>query len=252
VQPNKVVRFQPSSGQFSSFDIPTAGATPVGIAADRQDNVWLAEAVGKIAKINITSGEIKEYAPPGQRQLDEPTAVFPDPKSNVIYISEHTGHTITAFNPLLGTFREYPSVNEGGLPFGMAMDSYGNLWYAQHEIDRIAVIDPRTGAGAEAKIPITGSFIQWITADDKGKIWFAAQRGDALGSITITSKSVVPPADNGSGGPTDSNGPAINLGFSFTDIAGPAIAAGVVISALFYAKSSVDLRRNTRAAQKLG
>jgi copper transport protein len=252
VQPNKVVRFQPSSEQFASFDIPTAGSTPVGISADRQGNVWLAEAAGKIAKIDA-NGTMIEYAPPGQRQaLDEPTAVFPDPKSNVVYISEHTGHTITAFNSLLGTFREYPSVNEGGLPFGMAMDSYGNLWYAQHEIDRIAVIDPRTGAGAEAKIPITGSFIQWLTADDKGKIWFAAQRGGALGSITITSKPTMPPVDNGSGGPQEGGGPAINLSFSFTDVAGPGIAAGIVLSALFYAKSAVDLRRNTRAAQKLG
>jgi streptogramin lyase len=60
----------------------------------------------------------------------------------------------------------------------MAMDNYGNLWVAEHQIDKMAVLDPRTGANKEANIPITGSFIQWITSDDSGRIWFAAQQGN--------------------------------------------------------------------------
>jgi copper transport protein len=132
----------------------------------------------------------------------------------------------------------------------MAMDSYGNLWFAEHTIDRVGVIDPRTGAGAEAKIPITGSFIQWITADDRGRIWFAAQQGSAIGSITITAKpSTSPPPDNGEGGPEAGGIP--QLGFSFSDLAGPAIAAGIAISALAYTKSAIDLKRNLRAATRL-
>ena len=252
-QPNKVVKFEPATGQFSSYAIPTAGSIPVAISADGQGNIWFAEAKGKIAKIDPATGNITEYAPPSQRgELDEPTAVFPDPRGSTIYVSEHTGHTITAFSPLLGTFHQYPSINDSGLPFGMAMDSYGNLWYAEHQIDRIAVIDPRTGAGAEVKIPITGSTIQYLTTDDSGKIWFAAQRGTpSLGSIAITAKPAAPQQlANGTqqGGPD----PIPQLGFSLADVAGPAIAFGVALSALFYAKGAIDLSRNTRAAQKQG
>jgi copper transport protein len=160
------------------------------------------------------------------------------------------------FNSILGTFREFPSVDEAGLPFGMAMDNYGNLWFAQHEIDKIGVIDPRTGEGTEVNIPLTGSFVQWLTSDDEGRIWFAAQRGSALGSIIATAK----PASagtvndegqqqlNGTSGPIR---PIQQLGFSFADIAGPVIAVGIVISALAYAKSATDLKRNIRAALKL-
>jgi hypothetical protein len=43
-----------------------------------------------------------------------------------------------------------------------------------------------------------------------------------------------------------------NIGFSLADLAGPAIAAGIVISALMYAKSATDLMRNIRAAVKRG
>ena len=247
---NKVAKFEPAREKFSLFDIPTPDAGPAEIASDSSGVMWFAESAGKIAKIDPASGNITEYAPNSELQtFDEPTAVFPDPKSSNIYISEHTGHTITVFNSLLGTFREYPPVNEDGLPFGMTMDGYGNLWFAEHTIDRLGVIDPRTGEGSEAKVPIAGSTIQWITSDDKGKIWFAAQNGAALGSITITAKPSTTPSDTGQSGKAAAD--ILQLPFSFTNAVGPAIAAGIVMSALAYSKSTVDLKRNIRAALRL-
>lgn len=262
VEANKIVRFDTAAETFSSYEIPTSNSQPAGIAADRSGNIWFAEVAGKIAKIDPATGNITEYSPTSQsgNALEEPTAVFPDPNSPIIYISEHGGNTITAFNELLGTFKEYPSVNEAGLPFGMAMDSYGNLWFAEHMIDKIGVIDPRTGEGAEANIPITGSFIQWITSDDKGRIWFAAQRGSALGSITITAKpttaaALSPPATASSDAAqqraVQTESSISDIGFAFVDLAGPAIAAGVIASALLYAKTVVDLNRNIRTALRL-
>jgi copper transport protein len=254
-QSNKVVKFVQQTQQFILYDIPTADSEPVGIISDSQGNIWFTEAIGKIAKIDINSGKITEYAPKGgQQALGEPTAIFEDPKNpGTLYISEHTSHAVTEFNTLLGTFRTYPPLNESGLPFGMAMDNYGNLWVAEHTIDKMAVIDPRTGASKEANIPIPGSFIQWITSDNDGRIWFAAQRGDGLGSVTVTAKpSSSIPSTSGSAGQQQAGastaGEIPQLGFSFAAGAGPGIAAGIVMSALFYAKSSIDLNRNMRAA----
>jgi copper transport protein len=256
-QSNKVVEFMPQTEQFASYDIPTPQAEPVGIITDSQGNIWFTEAIGKIAKIDVDTGTITEYAPKnGQQALEEPTAIFEDPnKPGTLYISEHTAHTVTKFNTLLGTFDRYPSLNEAGLPFGMAMDNYGNLWVAEHQIDKMAVLDPRTGASKEANIPITGSFIQWITSDDSGRIWFAAQQGNGLGSVSITanpSSSPLALANGTAGGQQQADastaGGIQQLGFSFAAGAGPGMAAGIVLSALFYAKSSIDLKRNMRAA----
>jgi copper transport protein len=257
---DKVIKFDPSTEKFSSYDIPTPDARPAGTTSDRFGNIWFAEAgSNSIAKVDPATGNITEYKPKNPRQtLDEPAAVFADPDGFNIYIAEHGGHRITVFNSLLGTFHDYPSIDEAGLPFGMAMDSYGNLWFAQHVIDKIGVIDPRTGEGTEANLPITGSFVQWITSDNEGRIWFAAQRGSALGSITATAKpaSAVTVNDerqqllllNGTSG---SITPIQQLGFSLADVAGPVMAAGIVISALAYTKNATDLKRNIRAALKL-
>ncbi|HEY7507576.1 MAG TPA: copper resistance protein CopC [Nitrososphaera sp.] len=248
VQPNKVYKFSPAQGEFTAIDIHTPDSRPVAITAGADGKLWLAESVGKIAMIDPATGGITEYEPSGQNKLDTPTVVFPD--GNVLYISEHDSHTVTAFNPLFETFREYPSLNEGGLPFGMAKDAYGNIWFAEHEIDRMAVFDPRTGQGTEVKIPTAGSFIQYITADDQGKIWFAEQRGAAIGSVTITA-GAAPPQEPGGETP-DGEGPVQDVGFSLADAAGPGIVAGIVLSAFLYAKSSMDLKRNVRAAMSKG
>ncbi len=256
---DKVVKFEPSTEMFSAYNIPTPDAIPAGIASDRMGNIWFAEAgANSIAKIDTTTGNITEYMPESSLQtLNEPTAIFPDPDSYDIYVSEHSGHTITVFNSLLGTFRQYPSVNEEGLPFGMAMDSYGNLWFAQHEIDTLGVIDPRTGEGTEANIPIAGSFVQWIASDDEGRIWFAAQRGSALGSISTmagpASTQIINEEEqqqqNGTSGLTTT--PFQQIGFSFVDVAGPGIAAGIVLSALAFAKNAINLKRNVQSALRL-
>jgi copper transport protein len=253
-EPNKVFKFEPASGKFTGFDIPTPNSGPVGLTVDRDGKLWLPEnAAGKIAMIDPATGKIIEYAPKGQSKLVEPTAIFADPNSNNLLISEHTTHTVTVFNPLFQTFKKYSTFDAAALPFGMAADSYGNIWLAEHAVDKVAVFDPRTGASAETKIPTAGSTIQYLTADDKGKIWFAEQQGSALGSITITAKPSAPPAPptENTGGKPEAN-PVTNIGFSLADLAGPAIAAGIVISAFMYAKSATDLKRNIRTAISRG
>ena len=69
----------------------------------------------------------------------------------------------------------------------MAMGKYGYLWVAEHTTNKIAVIDPTTGSSMELKIPKANPYIQFLTSDSKGNIWFAEQRGDSLGVITYAS-----------------------------------------------------------------
>lgn len=249
VQLNRVFRFEPSTEEFTYVDLPTAGSIPVAVTLDRNGNVWVAESGSdRIAMIDTETGAVTEYAPPGRNKLDEPTVLFQDPDSNTLFISEHSGHTVTAFNPLFETFTEYPIINEGALAFGMAKDNFGNLWYAEHEIDRVAVLDPRTGQGVEVKIPTAGSFVQYILSDDDGNIWIAEQQGGKIGKIVVTA-----------GPPTQQPGPEeeepeqpAEMDMPLADYAGPGIAAGIILAGLLYAKSATDLRRNVREASKLG
>jgi copper transport protein len=263
---NKVLRFNPQTNIFTAFILPTGNAQPFGIIADKMSGqVWIAEGIGKIANIDPSNKyKITEYAPStvqvnsNNSTLKSPTALFADPLTGNIYISQHEGHTVSVFNPLLKTFKDFPALNANGLPFGMAMDSnYHNLWVAEHTINKIAAIDPRTGASRELTIPDQTPIVQWITSDNKGNIWLAEQRANSLAVITATPKlgqssnPANPATSETSQGKKSNNNSLFGLpplGLSYAAVVGPSVAVGITISAIFYTKSIIDLKQSIMLA----
>jgi copper transport protein len=254
---NTILRFntQAQAKNFTAFQLPTANAASLGITTDPESGqIWVTEDIGKLANIDPTKNyKIVEYSPKGKNNtLNDPTALLIDPKTEDIYISEHEGHAVSVFNPILKTFdKRYSSLNPNGLPFGMAMDKYGNLWVAEHIINKIAVIDPRTGQHKEINIPNPSPFVQWITSDSKGNIWLAEQRGNSLALITsvenpFQSNVGISPISNKN---NNNSQPSVNmaepLGLNYADIVGPSLAAGIIVSTLFYTKSVLDLKKST-------
>ncbi|HYA82904.1 MAG TPA: copper resistance protein CopC [Candidatus Bathyarchaeia archaeon] len=259
---NEVLRFNILEETFSTpIKLPTQNATPLGIIADQSGQIWVAESgTGKLANIDPTkNNKVTEFVPTGgvNNTVKSPTALLADPNSGQIYISEHDGHTVSVFNPILQTFSKNPPLNPSGLPFGMALDNYRNLWVAEHVINKIAVIDPSTGEHSEVAIPQQSPFVQWITSDSQGNIWMAEQRAASLGQITIIAK----PSLSGLAGSQIGSSPAANsnngnklslptFGFSYAEVVGPSVAAGIVVSALFYAKTIIDLKRSEQLIRK--
>ncbi|MDE1867374.1 MAG: hypothetical protein KGI08_06665, partial [Thaumarchaeota archaeon] len=131
------------------------------------------------------------------------------------------------------------------LPFGMVFDANHDLWVAQHTLDKITVIDPRTGQTNESSIPTSSSFTQWVTLDSQGDIILAEQRTGALGILTTSLKPGF--VENTEQGNTSLGVP---LGFSYADVVGPAIAGGLISVAFFYSKSVIDMRNSTIQVKK--
>ncbi|HET7344980.1 MAG TPA: CopD family protein, partial [Nitrososphaeraceae archaeon] len=96
---NEVLRFNPQAKNFTGFSLPTANAQPFGIIADQTSGqLWIAEGIGKLANIDPTHNyKISEYDPAATGQnitLKSPTALFADPMTGDIYISQHDGRTV--------------------------------------------------------------------------------------------------------------------------------------------------------------
>jgi copper transport protein len=272
---NEILRFDTSSNKFlTPLQLPTSNASPLGITVDPlSGQIWIAESsVDKIANIDPTTNKIIEYSPGVGKNntLIDPTSIITDPFNGNIYISEHDGHTVSIFNPVLKTFNRFPTIDSNGLPFGMALDNDRNLWVAEHVIDKIAVLDTRTGEHKEVDIPISNpSFIQWLTSDSKGNIWFAEQRGNSIGFITSAvnllqtsatlgtnnsdNRTQISGTDNGSSnrGNGITNDVIPQYGLNYVDIAAPMVAVGIVLSAIFYTKSVNDLKRSIRQVNKV-
>jgi copper transport protein len=268
-QSNSIVKLSPSSGNFTLFEIPTPDSLPTSVAVDSQGYVWFTESIGKVGRLDPVSGNITEYQP-SDTSLEEPTAILPDPESSNVYISEHEGKAISVLDPVLNLFYGYPAVNPDGLPFGMTLDAYGNVWFAQHVIDEIGVLDTTNGEISEVKVPTRGSFVQWLVPDDQGRIWFAEQRGSSLGAISmvLVPESVSPASgqvpldqprnDNGSVGEgedtavtTGTGASSLPVGLGYEDLLGPLIAAGVIAAAILYSKNVINLSRNVEIVNSI-
>lgn len=254
---NEILRFNSQSqsaaaNNFTAFYLPSANATSLGITVDDESGqIWIAENIGRLANIDPTMNyKIVEYSPEGKdNALKDPTGLLVDPVTGDIYISEHEGHSVAVFDPILKKFdKRYTDLDPNGLPFGMAMDKYGNLWVAEHTINKIAVIDPQTGDHKEIEIPAATPFVQWITSDSNGNVWLAEQRGNALASITSNenlSQSSSGAAETSSETSNSAyEGVTIPFGLSYADIIGPSIAVGIVICTLFYTKSIVNFKKS--------
>ena len=259
---NEVLRFNIQSKVFSTpIKLPSSNATPLGITLDQSGQIWIAESgTGKLANIDPTKNyKVNEYAPIGgaNNTLKSPTALLADPITGSIYISEHDGHAVSVFDPILKTFNQYPHLNPNGLPFGMALDNNRNLWVAEHTINKIAVIDPRTGGSREVIIPQQSPFVQWITSDSHGNVWLAEQRGNSLAVISSTTKPSLSNSIASQPGTSPTNNQINNsqasipsLPLSYADIVGPSVAAGIILSALFYAKTVIDLKHSEKEVRK--
>ena len=260
---NSILRFNTQAKNFTTLQLPTTNTTALSITIDASDQIWIAEGVGKLANIDPTNNfKVTEYFPKGKNNtLVNPTALLADPVTGDIYISDHDGHAVSVFNPVIKTFKEYLPLNSKGKPFGMTLDSNANLWVAEQAINKIAIIDPRLGEHKEVTIPSSSPFIQWLTSDSRGDIWFAEQRGDSLGVVTINANpsQSEPSAGDATANSLSNNNQSSNrnnyllphqYGFNYTEIVGPAVAAGIIASALFYTKSITDLRNSMKQVNK--
>ena len=244
-----------STGQVLKFDVATKtfhsinlspDSIPLGISIDQSSGqIWISESgSGKIANIDpAQSYKVTEYAP-SNSTLASPTAILYDPVTGKVFISEHDGKAVSTFDPLVKTFQEYDTDTQG-LPFGMTFDSNHDLWVAQHTLDKISAIDPRTGNTNEFDIPTKSSFTQWVTTDAQGEIILAEQRANALGILT---SSITPGFIENTGQGSTVLG--VPLGFSYADLAAPAMMSGLIAVAFIYSKSTIDLGNSERLVRK--
>jgi copper transport protein len=183
---DKIFRYDIQSKNFTSFSVPTAHGSPIAITTDSSHGyIWIVEVIGKILRLDPTSFKMIEYSPQDNLTLKLPVAIKSDSITGNIYVSEHGEDAVFSFFPNNETFKRFSlQPDPNALPFGMAFDSKGELFVAEHTTNKIAVLDSRTGESIELDIPSTDPLTQWLTSDAEGNIWFAEPGGAALGVIS--------------------------------------------------------------------
>jgi virginiamycin B lyase len=175
---NKIIRFDPRSGEKKEFTIDGSPSWPFNISLDNRGHVWFSQrASGRVGRLDPTSGGIQHYQPP---TVDGGVAGLAiDAASGRVWFTEAYKDRIGVIEPGTGTVREYVMGEQStGLvsgPAGIAIDAQGGVWFAKLEgklghlpagSERLELIDVPAAAGRPAGIAVAGNGDVWMLALD--------------------------------------------------------------------------------------
>jgi len=176
----RLMKFEPEKKVFTTFNMPEGISSPVGIAPDKDGNLWIND--------HGTSAFIK---------------FNPDTNTTTTYVT-----SLPLRNTSIGGYEKCLTQPYGSsitcpglpvsLPYWNTIDSQGRIWFNEHQGNSIAVFDPATETLVEYFIPTQNSRwaaceeytepcgianpLQFTLADD-GKVWFTEWSENKIGVL---------------------------------------------------------------------
>lgn len=189
-------------GVVTEYPVPTANATPFGIAEGQDGNMWFTELDGnKVGRVT-PSGSINEIVLPTGGSAPEDIIKGPAGNRDVWFV-ESGSSKIGAINVDTLALTEYTSgITPGAGPSGLALDSSGNIWFAEFTAGQVAKI---TTGGFVTEYPVAttfpGSTPDAVAVTSDGRIWFLDPGLNAVGYLTFPGPTVnevaIPTAGSG-------------------------------------------------------
>ncbi len=131
-----VGRLDPSSGQVTLMHLADSQAAVFSMAADGHGRVYFTELqAGKLGVIETASGKLREMDVP--RVLGDPESLYAitaAPNGDAWFESAGA-NAIVRFSPQTGAFAFYKLPIPSSVPYGIALDAAGKVWFAADDGD---------------------------------------------------------------------------------------------------------------------
>ena len=140
---NKVARFDMTSHDFQEFTPSVSLVSPVGIAVDRNGNVWVSEHGGSsIAELIPSDSTFRKYptTQPSTYKTTAPATISID-KQGRFWFVEHFGNRVGRLDPATGIMDEF-AIPTSGLAYSLrnALDISGNFWFTEYTANQLGMI----------------------------------------------------------------------------------------------------------------
>jgi len=193
--PNKILRFDPYTTRYATYEIPGEGT--FDIAVDEKGNVWYTVFSGnKVGKLEPNTGLVEDYLIP---TFNSQPACLDIDEGGLIWFTEFNASKIGCFDPNKKSFDEY-ELTLGSAPFGITVDRHGVVWFTEHKANKVGKIVPSQLAISEYQLPHLNSGPRGIAADDHGLVWFTEFDGERVVRIDPESETFLEvslPLDSG-------------------------------------------------------
>jgi len=132
----------------SEFVLPGQCSQPVGLAVDKDNNVWVASGkLGSLFVFNTTTLEFDKIIkipnwPEQTRIMGSMMWNMKFDKNGDLWFTDELSNSIWKYFVKEGKFENYRLLEEGGYPQSIAFDSEGNVWFTQFFGNRLGFIEP--------------------------------------------------------------------------------------------------------------
>lgn len=137
-----------SNQYFNEFAIPVQCSQPVGLAVDKDNNVWVAS--GKLGSLLVFNTKTLKFddiikIPNWLEQTRIMGSMIWNmkfDKNGNLWFTDELSNSIWKYFVKEGKFENYRLLSEGGYPQSIAFDSDGNVWFTQFFGNRLGFIEP--------------------------------------------------------------------------------------------------------------
>ena len=179
---NKLLRFDPASGDVREFPIGGDASWPFNVALAPSGDVWFTQrASGRVGRLDPDSGEVVQFDPPTPGS--GPAGLGIDPESGIVWFTESYADRIGRLDPATGEIQELVMGEESsGLargPAGLAVDPEGGVWFAKLE-GKLGHVAPGSEEVEVFDLPPAVRRPAGVAAAPDGTVWVAALDGNQL------------------------------------------------------------------------
>ena len=151
---NVVSYYEYATGEFKTYNIPTALSAPLGIYYASDDRVYFLELVGqKVGRLDPATGEIEEFPLP--LNLLGPGVVRAETENRYIWFTAVIGNGLGRMDMETGEFKAYPNDFLLSLPAENTVDPDENVWYSTFNQNLLNRIDAETEELTHITMPDT-------------------------------------------------------------------------------------------------
>ncbi len=188
-----------ATGEFREYPFPQSNSQVMRLAVDHEGRLWMGE-MGRnaLAVFDPRTQAFQEITPPHGRYGIMGIQVAAD---DTIWFAEQYANYIGHYLPTTRQFHLYPlptittpdPSNAGktltlpSAPNDLALDSHGDVWFAEFNVDRLGRLDPRTGRMQHYTVAGDRTAQQLapygVTVDPQGMVWFTEMGAQRIGRL---------------------------------------------------------------------
>lgn len=139
---------QNSNLYFNEFITPILCSQPVGLAVDKDNNIWIAS--GKSGNLLIFNTQTQKFDkiikipnwPKQERNLGSMIWEMKFDGNGDLWFTDELSNSIWKYFVKEGKFENYRLLQEGGYPLSIAFDSNNNVWFTQVFGQRLGFLEP--------------------------------------------------------------------------------------------------------------